>query len=97
VEIVMTRGDGAYEATITWIEQATIKKLTVMAKHVLFVLGSGEGAHEADEKLAASLRGAFGTAYDVRCPKMLNEARPEYEAWEKQIARELATLFSACR
>jgi hypothetical protein len=26
VDIVMTRGDGAYEATITWIEQATIKE-----------------------------------------------------------------------
>jgi hypothetical protein len=66
-----------------------------MAKHVLFVHGGGEGAHEADEKLAASLRGAFGTAYDVRCPKMPDEACPEYEAWEKQIARELATLGSA--
>jgi len=49
-------------------------------RDVLFVHGGGEGAHEADEKLAASLRGALGGGYDVRSPKMPDEGSPEVEA-----------------
>ena len=65
-----------------------------MKKQVLFVHGGGEGAYEEDKKLAASLRDALGTAYDVRYPKMPDENRPEYEAWKHQIAEELAGLDS---
>lgn len=61
-------------------------------KHVLFVQGGGEGAHEADEKLAASLRDALGGGYDVRSPKMPDEGRPEVGAWKGKIAGELATM-----
>ena len=63
-----------------------------MKKHVLFVHGAGEGAHEADERLAASLRDALGSGYDVRSPKMPNEGDPEVEAWKAKIAGELATM-----
>jgi hypothetical protein len=49
-------------------------------KVVLFVHGGGEGAHEEDEKLAASLRDALGGAYEVRSPKMPNEGSPEVGA-----------------
>jgi uncharacterized protein len=52
--------------------------------HVLFVHGGGEGAHEEDRKMAASLQDVLGTSYDVRCPKMPNEDRPEYEAWKNR-------------
>lgn len=41
-----------------------------MKKQVLFIHGGGEGAHEEDRKMAASLREALGTAYNVLCPKI---------------------------
>ena len=63
-----------------------------MKSHVLFVHGGGEGAHEADEKLAASLRDALGGGYDVRSPKMPNEGSPEVEAWKDRISEELAAM-----
>jgi len=59
---------------------------------VLFVHGGGEGAHEEDERLAASLRGALGAAYEVRSPKMPNEDSPEYAAWRGRISEELADM-----
>jgi uncharacterized protein len=63
-----------------------------MKRDVLFVHGGGEGAHQADEKLAASLRGALGGGYDVRSPKMPDEGSPEVWAWKGKIAGELATM-----
>ena len=48
------------------------------------------GSIEEDKKLAANLRDVLGAAYDVRCPKMPDEDRPEYGAWRDRIARELA-------
>jgi predicted alpha/beta hydrolase family esterase len=65
---------------------------TALKSHVLFVHGGGEGAHEADEKLAASLRDALGGGYDVRSPKMPNEGSPEVEAWKDRISEELAAM-----
>ena len=61
-----------------------------MKKQVLFVHGGGQGAYEEDKKMAANLRDVLGAAYDVRCPKMPDEDRPEYGAWKDRIARELA-------
>lgn len=63
-----------------------------MKRRVLFVHGGGQGAHEADKKLAASLADALGTGYEVRSPKMPDEDSPEYEAWKEQISRDLAEL-----
>lgn len=63
-----------------------------MKKHVLFAHGAGEGAHEEDRKLAASLYDALGGGYDVRSPKMPNEGSPEVGTWKEKIARELAAL-----
>lgn len=63
-----------------------------MKKHILFVHGGGDGAHEADEKLAQSLRDELGDAYDVRSPQMPDEGNPEYEAWRNRISRELAAM-----
>jgi predicted alpha/beta hydrolase family esterase len=61
-------------------------------RHVLFVHGAGEGAHEADERLAASLREALGSGYDVRSPRTPDEDSPEVGAWKEKIAGELATM-----
>jgi predicted alpha/beta hydrolase family esterase len=66
-----------------------------MRRGVLFVRGAGEGAHEADEKLAASLRDALGRGYDVRSPQMPDEDDPEVGAWKEKIAGELATMDGA--
>ena len=60
-----------------------------MKRPVLFVHGGGQGAYEADKRLAASLEEALGTGYEVRSPKMPDEESPEYEAWGEQISREL--------
>lgn len=61
-------------------------------KTILFIHGGGEGAHAADEKLAASLRTALGDGYQVVHPLMPNEDSPDYAAWRYQITTELAAL-----
>jgi predicted alpha/beta hydrolase family esterase len=63
-----------------------------LKQQVLFIHGGGDGAHEADAKLASSLRDALGSEYDVQCPKMPNEDRPEYDAWKHRIMQELSAL-----
>jgi uncharacterized protein len=63
-----------------------------MRKQMLFVHGGGQGAYEEDKKLATNLRDVLGAAYEVRCQKMPDEDRPEYEAWKERIARELTAL-----
>ncbi len=64
----------------------------MMRKRVLFVHGGGQGAYEEDRKMAANLRDALGTAYDLRYLKMPNQESPVYEAWRVQIAKELVAL-----
>jgi uncharacterized protein len=63
-----------------------------MKKQVLFVQGGGEGAYQEDKILAENLRDVLGAAFDVRYPKMPDEASPDSEAWKVTIARELAAL-----
>lgn len=65
-----------------------------MANQVLLVHGAGEGAYDADAKLAASLRDQLGTGCVVRYPRMPDEAEPEYETWKRVIAGELARMES---
>lgn len=60
---------------------------------VLFVQGAGDGAHdEWDIKLVDDLASKLGPAYDVRFPRMPNEADPHFHAWQPVIERELSTL-----
>jgi predicted alpha/beta hydrolase family esterase len=59
---------------------------------VLFVQGGGEGAHEADAKLALSLQSELGPAYKVHFPRMPNEGSPDYAAWGRHISETLAAL-----
>jgi len=63
-----------------------------MKRQLLFVHGGGEGAYEEDRKMAASLRDALVSGYEVRCPKMPEEDNPQYTAWRNRIASELAEL-----
>ena len=62
-------------------------------KQVLFIQGAGAGTHDAwDDKLVDSLRRELGAGYDVRYPRMPNEADPSYAAWKVALAEEMAGL-----
>jgi uncharacterized protein len=63
-----------------------------MKKQVLFIQGAGEGAYEADKKLAASLQQSLGPEYEVGCPALPDEENAPYEQWKQHIEKELATM-----
>jgi predicted alpha/beta hydrolase family esterase len=63
-----------------------------MTNHALFIQGAGKGAYEEDKKLAASLREALGTDYEVHYPAMVDEDNASYEQWKQQIENELTTM-----
>jgi predicted alpha/beta hydrolase family esterase len=63
-----------------------------MAIRVLFIQGAGEGAYQADAKLAETLRKELGPEYEVRYPAMPNEGDPDDNAWGDLIAAELADM-----
>jgi len=63
-----------------------------LKKNILFVQGGGDGAHEADAKLVASLQAALGPDYDVHYPKMqTDEAAPDF-GWLAQIGKEISGI-----
>jgi predicted alpha/beta hydrolase family esterase len=66
-----------------------------MKRRVLLIHGGGQGAYDEDQKLAADLQDKLGDAYEVRYPEMPDEDSPEYEAWTRRIAEELAALDGA--
>jgi len=59
---------------------------------VLFIQGGGKGAHSEDAPLADSLKRALGRNYDVRFPRMPDEADPKVEAWKQKISSELSRI-----
>ena len=62
-------------------------------KEVLFVQGAGRGVHEEwDIKLVESLRRELGPRYEVRYPRMPNEADPKLAAWQPALEKEFASL-----
>lgn len=62
-------------------------------RQVLFIQGAGKDVHDTwDDKLVASLRRELGGGYDVRYPRMPDEAFPELVAWQGAIDHELAAL-----
>jgi predicted alpha/beta hydrolase family esterase len=63
-----------------------------MTKYVLFIQGGGQGAHDEDAVLAASLRECLGAEYHVLYPQMPNEASPDMQAWQSRIAAELVSV-----
>src|SRR5262245_39405797 len=60
--------------------------------YVLFVQGGGKGAFDEDAALAASLKQALGSEYEVRFPRMPDEADPNVESWKRKISAELSQL-----
>lgn len=65
-----------------------------MQQQVLFIQGGGgDGTHdEWDSKLVESLGRELGPAYEIRYPRMPNEAEPTYASWKAALENELATL-----
>ncbi|SCL51303.1 alpha/beta fold hydrolase [Micromonospora chersina] len=62
-------------------------------RQVLFIQGGGAGAHdEWDDKLSDGLRRELGDGYEVRYPRMPDEADPSYARWSAAIRREMAAL-----
>lgn len=62
-------------------------------RHILFIQGGGEGAHdEWDDKLVASLEHALPSADEIRYPRMPDEQDPSSAAWSATIQREMASL-----
>lgn len=64
-----------------------------MKRQVLFVQGGGAGVHdEWDAKLVASLEQELGCEYEIRYPRMPDEADPRYGTWKTAIEDELSAL-----
>jgi pimeloyl-ACP methyl ester carboxylesterase len=63
------------------------------SRPVLFIQGAGAGAHDHwDDKLSGTLSRSLGDGYEVRYPRMPDEADPSYAGWSVAIRREMAVL-----
>lgn len=64
-----------------------------MKKQILFIQGGGAGTHDAwDNKLVDNLQQELGPGYEVRYPRMPNEADPSSAMWKAALAQEIADL-----
>jgi predicted alpha/beta hydrolase family esterase len=62
-------------------------------QQILFIQGGGASVHdEWDDKLVSSLSRELGGEYEVRYPRMPDEADPSYARWSPVIRREMADL-----
>ena len=64
-----------------------------MPHQVLFIQGGGKDAHdEWDSKLVESLKRELGPDYEIRYPRMPDEADPNYSRWKAALGKEFARL-----
>src|SRR5262249_4798880 len=64
-----------------------------MSHQVLFIQGAGSGTHDDwDNHLVEQLGRELGSGYEIRYPRMPNEADPHYARWKAAIKHELAGL-----
>ena len=64
-----------------------------MRTQILFIQGGGAHVHdEWDNKLVDSLARELGPGFDVRYPRMPDEADPKYSTWKAAIEKEIADL-----
>jgi serine hydrolase len=63
-----------------------------VTKHVLFIQGTGQGAHEEDKALVESLMAALGPEYVVHYPVMPNDGDAPYTQWKQHIESALASI-----
>jgi predicted alpha/beta hydrolase family esterase len=62
-------------------------------EQVLFIQGAGAGTHdEWDHRLVHSLRSELGDGFEIRYPRMPDEADPANSRWGPAIHRELRML-----
>jgi predicted alpha/beta hydrolase family esterase len=62
-------------------------------RDVLFIQGAGPRVHDDwDIHMVESLRRELGASYDVRYPRMPEEADPRVDTWRPVLERELAAL-----
>jgi pimeloyl-ACP methyl ester carboxylesterase len=62
-------------------------------RQVLFIQGGGAGVHDGwDNQLVGSLRRELGDGYEVRYPRMPDEADPSYARWSAAIWHEMTAL-----
>lgn len=60
---------------------------------ILVVQGGGADVHDQwDHQLVASLEAALGPTYEIRYPRMPDEADPHFVAWQSALQHELASL-----
>src|SRR5690348_8317789 len=73
--------------------ESTVRHDESVARQVVFIQGGGKGVHDQwDNKLVDSLRRELGPEYDVRYPRMPNEADPSCTSWKAAPAKEIADL-----
>ena len=66
---------------------------STMPRQVLFIQGGGEGAHdEWDNHLVDRLGRELGPDYEIRYPRMPDEADPKYAHWKAAIKQEFGRL-----
>jgi predicted alpha/beta hydrolase family esterase len=66
---------------------------STMPRQVLFIQGGGDGAHdEWDNRLVDRLGRELGPDYEIRYPRMPNEADPKYARWKAAIKKEFGKL-----
>lgn len=60
---------------------------------ILFIQGAGETTHDAwDNKLVDRLRRELGAGFDIRYPRMPDEANPTYDAWSRALQQEFDSM-----
>jgi predicted alpha/beta hydrolase family esterase len=60
---------------------------------VLFIQGGGEGVHDQwDNKLTDSLGRELGSEFEIRYPRMPDEAHPRYASWRAALNEQFAKL-----
>src|SRR5258705_12048234 len=75
-------------------QQAPETRRTTMPHQVLFIQGGGaKGTHdEWDNKLAESLGRELSADYEIRYPRMPDEAHPDYARWKAALKKEFGRL-----
>lgn len=77
------------------LDDGSTPHLALIVKQVLFIQGAGRGTHAKwDIKLVESLRRELGPGYEVRYPRMPNEAAPKFASWQRALEKEFAALHS---
>ncbi|MBA2684827.1 MAG: alpha/beta fold hydrolase [Gemmatimonadaceae bacterium] len=62
-------------------------------RQILFVQGGGKDVHDQwDNTLVESLRRELGAGYEIRYPRMPNEADPKFGEWRAAVESEIAAL-----